>query len=54
VIVFDDSKIHYAFNTTDAERLVLIVDIKRPDHIPMGTAKGGHTSELDDFISRFA
>ena len=51
--MFDDSRKHYAFNTTDCERLVLIVDLLRPAHIPLGTAVGAHTPELDDFISRF-
>jgi aspartyl/asparaginyl beta-hydroxylase (cupin superfamily) len=51
--VFDDSKKHYAFNTTDEERIVLIVDLMRPSHIPIGTAVGEHTPELDAFISRF-
>jgi len=49
--VFDDSKRHKAFNETDEERLVLIIDLERPADIPPGTAKGGHTEELDLFIS---
>jgi hypothetical protein len=73
IIVFDDSKIHKAFNvrkgendsdsdsgderpnTTDgsADRIVLIVDLMRPSHIPLGNATGGHTAELDTFISAF-
>jgi len=54
IIVFDDSKRHKAFNDSkDQERVVLIVDILRPVHIPLGTAKGGHTRELDDFVARF-
>jgi aspartyl/asparaginyl beta-hydroxylase (cupin superfamily) len=54
IIVFDDSKRHKAFNDSkDQERIVLIVDILRPVHIPLGTAKGGHTRELDDFVARF-
>lgn len=35
------------------DRVVLIIDILRPSHIPLGTATGGHTEELDDFISKF-
>jgi aspartyl/asparaginyl beta-hydroxylase (cupin superfamily) len=38
--VFDDSKTHGAFNNSDEERIVLIVDLIRPDHIPLGRAKG--------------
>ena len=53
VIVFDDSKPHFAFNHSDRDRIVLIVDIVRPPDCPLGTAEGGHTEELDSFISQF-
>lgn len=54
IIVFDDSKPHKAFNNSPTgDRIVLIVDILRPSHFPLGTAKGGHTAELDGFISQF-
>jgi aspartyl/asparaginyl beta-hydroxylase (cupin superfamily) len=53
IIVFDDSKTHKAFNESCEDRIVLIVDILRPDYIPKGIAKGGHTKELDSFISQF-
>ena len=71
IIVFDDSKIHRAFNVSAVEdveavggaeggsaegcldRIVLIVDLVRPSFIPPGAATGGHTAELDDFISAF-
>ncbi|RMX68565.1 hypothetical protein DD238_004276 [Peronospora effusa] len=53
-IVFDDSKLHYAFNQhPDATRLVLIVDFYRPDQLPRGQARGGHSDELDEFIESF-
>ncbi|CAI5746950.1 unnamed protein product [Peronospora destructor] len=53
-IVFDDSKVHYAFNQhPDAIRLVLIVDFYRPDQLPRGRARGGHSDELDEFIESF-
>ncbi|CAI5734891.1 unnamed protein product [Hyaloperonospora brassicae] len=53
-IVFDDSKLHYAFNHhPDETRLVLIVDFYRPDHLPRGRARGGHSDELDEFIESF-
>jgi len=53
-LVFDDSKIHRAFNYSEEERFVLIVDMERPidEGIPEGTAVGGHTEELDTFIKR--
>uniref|UniRef100_A0AAV1U815 Aspartyl/asparaginy/proline hydroxylase domain-containing protein n=1 Tax=Peronospora matthiolae TaxID=2874970 RepID=A0AAV1U815_9STRA len=54
-IVFDDSKLHYAFNHHPTEtRLVLIVDFYRPDQLPRGRARGGHSDELDEFIESFS
>ncbi len=51
VVSFDDSKVHRAFNYSETEeRIVLIVDLERPSNLPQGTAKGGHTDELDAFI----
>jgi hypothetical protein len=70
IIVFDDSKIHKAFNLQmdtppknelddpnpaepPMDRIVLIVDILRPSHLPLGGATGNHTQELDNLISLF-
>lgn len=54
VFVFDDSKLHYAYNHHHEQtRIVLIVDIYRPDHMPRGRARGGHSDELDEFIDTF-
>jgi hypothetical protein len=66
IIVFDDSKIHKAFNVPidpsqteeDAaaarvDRIVLIVDLLRPSDLPLGGATGKHTQELDQLISLF-
>ena len=54
-LVFDDSKLHKAFNDhPERERIVLIVDLARPEGMPPGRAKGGHTAELNDFISKFS
>ena len=53
ILVFDDSKSHKAFNNSQEDRVVLIVDIVRPAHVPLGQAVGGHTEQLDAFISRF-
>lgn len=51
-LLFDDSKTHRAFNYSDGDRIVLIVDLARPDRLPLGTAESGHTSELDSFIEQ--
>ena len=50
-LCFDDSKTHRAFNYSREERIVLILDLARPEHLPLGTATGGHTDELDQFIA---
>ncbi|KAK1744756.1 aspartyl/asparaginyl beta-hydroxylase [Skeletonema marinoi] len=51
IVCFDDSKVHRAFNYSETEeRIVLIIDLERPSNLPRGTAKGGHTDELDAFI----
>jgi aspartyl/asparaginyl beta-hydroxylase (cupin superfamily) len=53
-LLFDDSKIHRAFNYSNADRLVLIVDLARPEHLPPGYASGGHSEELDAFIAQMS
>jgi beta-hydroxylase len=52
-LVFDDSETHFAENTSDKERLVLIVDIQRPDHIPKGTSTLGDTKELTNIVDYY-
>ena len=51
-LCFDDSKVHRAFNYSRQERIVLILDLARPDNLPLGTATGGHSEELDKFIAQ--
>ncbi|KAF0700980.1 Aste57867_8426 [Aphanomyces stellatus] len=54
LLVFDDSKLHSAYNVHPTEtRLVLIVDMYRPEDLPRGMAVGGHTDELDRFIAQY-
>ncbi len=53
-ILFDDSKIHRAFNYSTESRIVLIVDLERPTGIPLGWATGGHSNELDQFIAQMS
>jgi len=36
IMVFDDSKFHYAFNFSPADRIVLIIDIMRPSGMSLG------------------
>lgn len=55
LLVFDDSKEHFAFNRHPSkDRIVLIIDIARPDGLSEGEAEGGETKELQHFISSFA
>lgn len=44
--LFDDSRYCYEYNTSDRERIVLIVDIERPDTIKKGTSEVTDTKEL--------
>jgi ornithine lipid ester-linked acyl 2-hydroxylase len=53
ILVFDDSKYHKAFNDSNEERVVLIIDLLRPDTIPRGTAAEGHTEQLETFINDY-
>lgn len=54
IICFDDSKLHKAFNNHQTEsRSVLIFDLYRPNHLPRGSARKGHTDQLDGFINYF-
>lgn len=52
-IVFDDSKIHYAVNNSDMERIVLILDLDRPYNVKKGVTNQGSTKELEDIIIAF-
>lgn len=53
-IVFDDSKYHRAFNYSDRDRIILIVDLARPERLPLGSAKAGYTDELQAYIKKLA
>jgi len=53
-LVFDDSKMHSAFNTHDTQtRVVLIFDVVRPPGVPRGEATGAATPELLALIDIF-
>ena len=55
IIVFDDSKEHYAFNHhPTGSRIVLIFDLARPEGLAEGEAERGATAELTAFIEAFA
>ena len=50
IVVFDDSRMHYASNNSQFDRIVLIIDLERPANIPKGISTIEHTTDLDDFI----
>lgn len=53
-IIFDDSKMHMAENTTTGDRIVLIMDIVRPDWVPLGTSTVEDTTELKNIIAEYS
>lgn len=52
-IIFDDSKIHWADNNSNSDRIILLLDIKRPDFIEIGKSEISDTSEVKTFINSF-
>lgn len=53
IIVFDDSKMHFAENNGSHDRIVLILDIERPYYVKKGTSTVKNTDELQHFITLF-
>ena len=53
-IIFDDSLYHSASNEdTNNERIILLLDIIRPNHIPKGESDIKFSEELNNFIEEF-
>ena len=52
-LIFDDSKSHYAENYSNADRIVLILDIKRPNNLETGKSDIGDSNELLEIIDYF-
>ena len=52
-LIFDDSKIHYAHNQSEEDRIVLIIDITRPNNIQIGESDIGDSKELIEIINYF-
>ena len=53
LIIFDDSKKHYAINNSDIDRIVLIVDILRPSWVEKGKSTIEDSPELNRIIEEF-
>ena len=50
IIVFDDSKIHYAKNYGEKDRIILILDIIRPKNIKKGESSVLETDDLINYV----
>ena len=50
-LTFDDSKLHTAFNNSNEDRYILLIDIKRPDFIKIGNSS--REDNFDDSINEF-
>lgn len=53
IIVFDDSKLHYAENNSNSDRIILIIDMPRPRNISKGTSTIKKSNELISLINKF-
>jgi len=51
IIMFDDSKIHWAENNSDEDRIILIVDVDRPLSITRGKSTVQDSSELKNIVN---
>lgn len=52
-IIFDDAKVHYSENYGESERVVLLLDIARPDFVEVGKSDEEDTAELEELIKYF-
>ena len=50
-ITFDDSKLHTAFNNSNEDRYILLIDLKRPDYIKIGNSL--REDNYDDLVNEF-
>jgi ornithine lipid ester-linked acyl 2-hydroxylase len=52
-LVFDDAKEHYACNNSDEERVILIIDLVRPNFIKRGQSDVKYSAELANMVEEF-
>jgi aspartyl/asparaginyl beta-hydroxylase (cupin superfamily) len=50
-LVFDDSKMHSAWNRSTRDRIVLILDLDRPRDVARGTSTVATSEELNQFVA---
>ena len=49
-IIFDDAKVHYSENLGESDRIVLLLDIERPNFVEVGKCNGNDTKEFTEII----
>lgn len=52
-LILDDAKTHYAHNSSDRDRIILIIDVDRPKHIKRGRSTVKDSHELINVIEYF-
>ena len=52
-LCFDDSKWHYAENTSNSDRIILILDMERPNDIEIGVSDIKISKELNEIVDYF-
>jgi len=52
-LIFDDAKMHSSYNYSDQDRIIIIIDMERPAHIPKGKSKVAYKKEVLEFIESF-
>ena len=53
IVIFDDSKTHWAENNSDEDRIILIIDIPRPYYVKPGNSDVEQTGELKELIKKY-
>jgi aspartyl/asparaginyl beta-hydroxylase (cupin superfamily) len=53
IVIFDDSKSHYAENTSNKCRINIMIDIKRPKNVKRGVSLATNTDELEGIVQYF-
>ncbi len=52
-IIFDDAKVHWVENQGESDRIVLLLDIERPEFVEKGQSIEGDSTELLQLIEYF-
>jgi beta-hydroxylase len=52
-IIFDDSKLHYSENLNDKDRIILMIDVERPNNVEIGKSNVEESAELLELINHY-